>query len=168
RELGLRMDVTLGSGWPFGGPYITPALASTRLRSERREIASGVTSIARPMPFEHDRLVAAFIGRGSAQEADASTFRELPIAGDGAFRLPEAAGPRVVLFYFMGQTGQVVKRAAVGADGYVLDHYSRAAIDMHLREAGEKLLDAAGRSSIDSIFCDSLEVYHDDSTPALP
>src|SRR5580765_5073819 len=31
RELGLRMDLTLGSGWSFGGPYITPALAATRL-----------------------------------------------------------------------------------------------------------------------------------------
>ena len=25
RELGLRMDVTIGSGWSYGGPYITPA-----------------------------------------------------------------------------------------------------------------------------------------------
>jgi hypothetical protein len=24
RELGLRMDLTIGSGWSFGGPYITP------------------------------------------------------------------------------------------------------------------------------------------------
>src|SRR5215471_13078116 len=32
RELGLRMDLTLGSGWPFGGPHIPVALASPRLR----------------------------------------------------------------------------------------------------------------------------------------
>src|SRR5262245_42392487 len=65
RELGLRMDLTVGSGWSYGGPYITPALAATRLRSDRREIAPGVSSIARPEPYEHDRLIAAFIGRGS-------------------------------------------------------------------------------------------------------
>src|SRR4029077_7918492 len=47
RELGLGMDLTIGSGWSFGGPYITPELASSRLRSERREISSGVTSLAR-------------------------------------------------------------------------------------------------------------------------
>ncbi|MES1255145.1 MAG: glycosyl hydrolase, partial [Acidobacteriota bacterium] len=69
-ELGLRMDLTIGSGWPFGGPHITPALAASRLRSERREIASGVTSIPRQARFEDDALVAAFIGAGSAQEAD--------------------------------------------------------------------------------------------------
>jgi hypothetical protein len=167
RELGLRMDLTLGSGWSFGGPYITPALAATRLRSERREIASGVTGIARPSSFEHDRLVAAFVGRGSAQEADPATFRELVVPQSGAIRLPDGAGPRVVLFYFAGQTGQVVKRAAVGADGYVLDHYNRAAIDRHLREAGDRLLAAVGPGSIDSVFCDSLEVYDADWTTDL-
>ena len=67
RELGLRMDLTIGSGWSYGGPYITPDLAAMRLRSERREIAPGVTSIARPDPFEHDSLIAAFIGLGSCR-----------------------------------------------------------------------------------------------------
>src|SRR5262249_21022213 len=45
RELGLRMDVTLGSGWSYGGPYITPDLAARRIRSERREIAPSVTRV---------------------------------------------------------------------------------------------------------------------------
>src|SRR5437773_2745329 len=54
RELGLRMDVTLGSGWSFGGPYITPDLAAARLRSDRREIAPDVTRIAPPVPSEPD------------------------------------------------------------------------------------------------------------------
>src|SRR5262249_42703598 len=81
---------------------------------------------------------------------------------------PDGAGPRVVLFYLMGQTGQVVKRAALGADGYVLDHYNRAAIDLHLREAGDRLLAAAGPGAVDSIFCDSLEVYDADCTADLP
>jgi hypothetical protein len=167
RELGLRMDVTIGSGWSYGGPYITPALAATRLRSERREIAPDVTSLARPEPFEHDRLIAAFVGRGSVQEADPSSFQELTIPERGSIALPPAAGPRVVLFYFAGQTGQVVKRAAAGAEGYVLDHYSRAAVDTHLRQAGDALLAAAAPGSIDSVFCDSLEVYDGDWTADL-
>ena len=167
RELGLRMDLTIGSGWSFGGPHIAPALAAKRLWSERREIAPGVASIARPDPYEHDRLVAAFIGLGSVQEADPASFRELTIPGSGPLRLPAGAGPRVVLFYFSGQTGQVVKRAAVGADGYVLDHYSRPAIETHLRAVGDKLLAAAGAGSVYAVFCDSLEVYDGDWTSDL-
>src|SRR5882724_10684070 len=164
RELGLRMDLTIGSGWSYGGPYITPDLAATRLRSERREIAPGATSLARPDPFEHDRLIAAFIAPGSLQEADPASFRPLEIPERGPIPLPAGAGPRVVLFYLAGQTGQVVKRAALGADGYVLDHYSRRAIDAHLLETGDKLLAVADPGSIDSVFCDSLEVYDADWT----
>ena len=72
RELGLRMDLTIGSGWSFGGPHITPDLAASRLRSERREIAAGITSIARQERFDRDALIAAFIAPGSTQEADAA------------------------------------------------------------------------------------------------
>ena len=167
RELGLRMDLTIGSGWSYGGPYIPPALAASRLRSERREITPGVTSITRPEPFDHDRLVAAFVGLGSVQEADPLTYRPLDIPEHGPIPLPPGQGPRVVLLYFSGQTGQTVKRAASGAEGYVLDHYKRAALEMHLREAGDKLLAAADPGSIHSVFCDSLEVYEGDWTTDL-
>ena len=167
RELGLRMDVTIGSGWSYGGPYITPDLASARLRSERREITPDRTSVPRPVPYDGDRLVAAFIGRGSMQESDPRTFRELDLSGDGPISLPAGNGPRVVLFYFASHSGQVVKRAALGAEGYVLDHFSRPAIETHLREAGDKLVGAAGPGGIHAIFCDSLEVYDADWTADL-
>ena len=164
RELGLRMDVTIGSGWSYGGPYITPDLASSRLRSDRREITPDRTSVARPVPYEGDRLIAAYIGRGSLAEVDPLSFRELDVSDAGPIPLPPGNGPRLVLMYFSGQTGQVVKRAAVGAEGYVLDHYQRAAIEKHLREAGDKLLAAAGPGGIHAVFCDSLEVYGADWT----
>src|SRR5215510_13668010 len=38
RELGLRMDLTLGSGWPYGGPRVPINEAATTLRSERVKI----------------------------------------------------------------------------------------------------------------------------------
>src|SRR5207249_11589955 len=107
RELGLRMDGTIGSGWSYGGPYITPDLAATRLRSDRREIAPGRNTLARPVPFEGDRLIAAFVGRGSLAEVDPTSFRELDVSGAGPIPLPPGEGPRLVVLYFSGQTGQV-------------------------------------------------------------
>src|SRR5262249_28733921 len=35
RELGLRVDLTLGSGWPYGGPTVGVDHAAGRLRVER-------------------------------------------------------------------------------------------------------------------------------------
>ena len=164
KELGLRMDVTIGSGWSYGGPYITPDLAAARLRSDRREIAPDVVMLARPVPFEGDRLIAGFIGRGSQQEVDPGSFVELDVSGAGPITLPKGEGPRLVVFYYASHTGQIVKRAALGAEGYALDHFNRAAIEKHLREAGDKLLAAVEPGSIHAIFCDSLEVYSADWT----
>src|SRR5258708_29260796 len=106
RELGLRMDVTIGSGWSYGGTYITPDLAAARLRSERREITPDRTSMPRPVPYDGDRLVASFLRRGSMQEADPRTFRALDLSGDGPIALPAGNAPRRALFYFAGLTGQ--------------------------------------------------------------
>ncbi|WP_251106822.1 glycosyl hydrolase [Alloacidobacterium dinghuense] len=58
-----------------------------------------------------------------------------------------------------------MKRAAVGAEGFVLDHFDRAAIENHLHYAGEKLLQALGGEPPSSVFSDSLEVYDSDWTP---
>jgi hypothetical protein len=44
-ELGLRFDLTLGSGWSFGGPHITGELSARRLHWERREIIPGPLEI---------------------------------------------------------------------------------------------------------------------------
>ena len=93
RELGLRMDLTIGSGWSYGGPYITPGLAASAAAAPNGASSRpDVTSIERPAPFEHDRLIAAFIAPGSVQEADPASFRELTIPETG--RIAAAAGTR--------------------------------------------------------------------------
>ena len=46
-ELGLRMDMTMGSGWPFGGPHITPELAAEKLLCLRSPIQEGDQHIGR-------------------------------------------------------------------------------------------------------------------------
>ena len=59
----------------------------------------------------------------------------------------------------------MVKRPAVGAEGFVLDHYDRAAIDNHLKFVGEKLLGALAKTPPYAVFSDSLEVERSDWTP---
>ena len=78
------------------------------------------------------------------------------------------SGPRVVLLAYARLTGQNVKRAAAGAEGLVLDHYSAAATEAHLRAVGDPMLDAVPAELVGSVFCDSLEVYGADWTARLP
>jgi hypothetical protein len=165
-ELGLRFDLTLGSGWSFGGPHISAELAAQQLHWERREIGPGALDISMVPPWPGDHLVATYVGAGSLQEEPAR-YEWLPVA-DGRLLIEAATGPRVLLFAYARLTGQNVKRAAAGAEGPVLDHYSAAATETHLRVVGDPMLDAVSAELVGSVFCDSLEVYGADWTAKLP
>ena len=52
-----------------------------------------------------------------------------------------------------------VKRPAVGAEGFVLDHYDQKAIETHLHTVGDRLLKAFGDDPPYAVFSDSLEDY---------
>ena len=165
-ELGLRFDLTLGSGWSFGGPHVTPDHAARRLHWDRREIGPGRLRVPVVAAWPGDELVGAYLGAGSLQE-EPDGWALLPVV-DGVLEVPDGTGPRVVLLATSRHTGQNVKRAAVGAEGPVLDHYSAAATLAHLSAVGDPLLDAVPASLLGSVFCDSLEVYGADWTPGLP
>ena len=165
RRHGLRFDLTLGSGWSFGGPHITAEHAARKLVWDRREISPGPHSIRVVAPWPGDELVAAYLGPGSLQEPP-DQLGLLPVA-NGLIEVPDGTGTRSVLLAYAQPTGQNVKRAAYGAEGPVLDHYSAAAARRHLEHVGDPLLDAVPADLLGSVFCDSLEVYGSDWTPDL-
>jgi len=165
-QLGLRFDLTLGSGWSFGGPHITPDLAARQLRWERREIGPGSLDVAATPPWPGDEFVGAYLGKGSIRELPESC-EQLTVV-DHAVRIPAGHGTRLVLLAYAQRTGQNVKRAAAGSEGPVLDHYSAAAAAAHIRCVGDPMLDAVPAELLGSVFCDSLEVYGADWTRELP
>ncbi|QGN32678.1 glycosyl hydrolase [Microlunatus sp. Gsoil 973] len=164
RQLGLRFDLTLGSGWSFGGPHITTDLAAKKLHWDRREISAPAVDIPITTGWPGDQFVAAFLAPGSVGER--ADF--VPVELDaGVLRIPAGSGPRQLITAGVRPTGQVVKRAAAGADGPVLDHYSAAAARAHIEHLAEPLLRAVPAELIGSVFCDSLEVYGANWTPAI-
>jgi hypothetical protein len=168
RELGLRVDLTLGSGWPYGGPNIPATQAAGRLRIERVAAPANSDRVPLPQMSEAERLLAVFLAPGAPKDFDARAAREISEIRDGAVALPgKRSGENVLLFFIAGRTRQMVKRAAVGSEGLVLDHYDRAALDNHLKWAGEPLLRAFGPNPPYAIFCDSLEVFSSDWTGDL-
>ena len=165
RELGLRMDLTLGSGWPYGGPQVPLSQAAGRLRVERVKIASNARRVTVPSMTSAEKLLAVFLARTQGQGIVAESLREITDIKDGAARLPEnLEGQHEVQFFIAGRTGMQVKRPAVGAEGFVLDHLDRAAIDNYLQKVGDRLMQAFGSAPPYAIFCDSLEVYNNDWT----
>ncbi|MBI3209192.1 MAG: glycoside hydrolase [Candidatus Solibacter usitatus] len=164
RELGLRMDLTLGSGWPYGGPNTPITEAAPRLKMQRTAVAAGAREVAAPKEAEGEKFLAAFLLSG----AEPASAVELPAPKEGRIALPATReGSQSVLFFMEGRTRQAVKRAGVGGEGWVHDHYNRAALDNHLRNVAEPLLRTLAGTPPYALFCDSLEVFGSDWTGDL-
>ena len=166
RGLGLRVDITLGSGWPYGGPHVPITEAAARLRCDRIAVPAGATSIPEPSLENGEKLIAAFLARGDGKAFSADSLQRLDKITAGRVLLPRnRTGQSTALFFISSRTGQQVKRAAIGAEGYVLDHYDRTAIDHHLHVVADRIMQAFGANPPYAVFSDSLEVYGSDWTP---
>ncbi len=166
RELGLRFDLTLGSGWPYGGPDIPVTQAAGKLRIISTDVPSGTDSIAVPALTTGERLLAAFVNDGPTLSPSAHLL-DLAAINNGRLALPSASTERTVTFYISSRTGMMVKRPAFGAEGFVLDHFDQRAIENHLHAVGDRLLTAFGKNPPYAVFSDSLEVYDSDWTGNL-
>ncbi|MGZ5922727.1 MAG: glycosyl hydrolase, partial [Rhizomicrobium sp.] len=161
RAQGLRADVTLGSGWPYGGPQVPVTQASSQIRMIRIALAAGVDSAALPAVAAGERLLAVFLADGAGPQAvsfDPSAPR---------VSVAPSAQPRSLLVFLQSRTGQQVKRPGLGGEGFVLDHMNAVAVRQYLDSVGQKLVDAFAGNPPYSLFSDSLEVYGADWTDDL-
>jgi hypothetical protein len=163
RAEGMRIDVTLGSGWPLGGPHVPVTQAAADIRMVRVPVPAGTAELVFTALGPGERLLAASLG-----PAGAATRMKLPTSAPRVL-LAATAQPREALLFIAGRTGQQVKRAAVGAEGYVVDHINSAAVTGHLTSVGERLLQAfTGIEPPYAVFSDSLEAYGSSWTDDLP
>ncbi len=163
-KLGLRIDLTLGSGWPYGGPAISLAESAGSLRMVTLPIPGDATAMPVPKLEEGDRVISTFVASGTPERWSAPSARQIAPTTQ-----PEQSNSsRVALFFISSHTRQQVKHAAIQAGGYVLDPFNRQAVATHLRTVGEPLISAFGSTPPYAIFSDSLEAYGADWTPNLP
>jgi len=167
-EQGLRVDVTLGSGWPFGGPHVPVTEAASQIVMYKMPLAVQETSVPTPRVGAGEKLLGIFIGDGGGESIQTATLRALPLTAAPRLQIDAATRERTVLFFVHSRTGQQVKRPGIGGEGFVLDHMSRAAIDRHLSVVGDRLMQAFGDRPPTAVFSDSLEVYKADWTDDLP
>ena len=90
----------------------------------------------------------------------------MEVHGNTAVLPSDLRGATQVTFYTLGLPGLVnVKRAAIGDEGYIVDHYSPTAIGTFIKEIAEPAIKACGPNPPYAIFCDSLEVAGENWTP---
>lgn len=153
RERGLRFGVVGGTGWPYGGPGVSIHDAAQHLRRESlRPLPSG-SGFALPKLREGERIVALFSGS-----------RQLTVPA--ADKSVDAQGPCTA--FVSGPTGMRVKRPSLGAEGLVVDHFSREAAGRYLDSVVGPMRRAVPNGLLQSVFCDSLEVYNANWTHDFP
>jgi alpha-L-rhamnosidase len=165
-KLGLRVDVTLGSGWPYGGPATTLEEAATCLRTAEIPLPANATSLPKLKLSEGESIISIALVNGEPKHWDATTVQT--INPSEINNLTASITPRTALFFIQSHIHQQVKRAAVGAEGWVLDPFSHQAVATHLKAVGEPLIKAFGSTPPYAVFSDSLEAYGADWTPNLP
>jgi len=148
QQLGMTFDTVLGTGWPYGGPTVSLEQSAHCIRMTQLD--------ATPLPHfqEGENLIALFA-------KDEAGWQRLT-------QTDPVTGHAKIMVFYSAPTRMQVKRAALGAEGWVLDHYREDALLGFLHDVGNKLLGAIPKGQVRSIFSDSFEVYRASWTAQLP
>ncbi len=165
----IQIDLTFGSGWPFGGPHITQDLASTRIAGFNDPLDPG-KALEIPLEdlLENPTDMVAILGleRGESGQI-IQTIDLAPFVQDEIVKWHVPPGRWELQWYFIEPTRQKVKRAAPGGEGLVLDHLNHEALEQHARAILTPLQDLLGDKlgqHFGAFFCDSWEVYGENWT----
>ncbi|WP_435132165.1 glycosyl hydrolase [Formosa sp. A9] len=162
-SLNMQVDLTLGTGWPYGGPQVTPEFAAAKLISQNYQVKKGKTfnkTIAVENPKEKQPAKLLYV----LAYAENGNYEDLTsLVKNQQLQWTATDSNYDIYAIFEGKTGQKVKRAAPGGDGFTLDHYSKAALNAYVKPFDTALVGFNGK--IRSIFNDSFEVYGTDFTP---
>jgi hypothetical protein len=161
-RLGLGVDMILGTGWPYGGPQVEPEYAAGKLYLQTFELKAGerivhniqIGSDEQPELAQVQYLYAFDEGGQKKDLTDRLEGNQIDWTADQDCKLYAVIS---------GKTGQQVKRAAPGGEGFVLDHFSKEALADYLKPYEDALRPAEDK--LRAVFNDSYEVYHADYTP---
>jgi hypothetical protein len=167
KDLGIVVDVLVGTGWPYGGPSITPDLAAQRLRVELTPVRA--PGIVRPPELKpHEKLEAAWLVTSDGRHTDLAHARDVTesLKSSGEVDLQPLAGLNTLMAFIQSPTGMQVKRPSLGAEGLVLDHLSRKAVQFYLDSVAAPLLSST-QGKVRALHSDSLEVFGTEWTPGF-
>jgi len=163
QQLGLGVDLTLGSGWPFGGPWLEPQNAARKLEVTRTVYSESDTE-RKIVDDSKEPIESVILVPQDKPSVKGEIVDYKKDKGQKYWTIPQ--GRWRVYVVKIGYTGQQVKRATVGSEGAVLDHFSHSAFDNYVQPFN-KLNDYIGQMRPRCNFNDSYEVYNANWTPKL-
>ncbi len=170
KKRGMTFDLTLGSSWPYGGPFVP-------FSKSARTVIPLELNVHGPTTFEYDftnriagEIVGCVLGKvencemlpETAQDISAYLTDTLLYNWPWGTRLsgvPIPEGDYRIAVFVASQFGEHVLEPMRGSEGYVIDHNDRECVRFFLEHAGTPLVERLGRGTVDNFFCDSLEVF---------
>ena len=166
KSLNMGVDMSVGTGWPIGGPQVDEHNAATKIIVQTYNIKPNEKFsekiVLKDEKQKNLKTVKLDIVTAYNEKNEAVVLTD-KVNSDGVLDWKSNSGKWTVYAVFVGKTLQKVKRAALGGDGYTLDHFSPEATKDYLKTFDK----AFGNSNygIRSFFNDSYEVYNADWTP---
>jgi len=177
KGLGMRVDFTLGTGWPYGGPWIPLELGSQcLLLTVEEELGPNGYGVRIPGELgEHEKLIGLYAAQtlGSDEALDPNSIHDLRpylrysdpnywavVRPPVGWAVP--AGRWKIISLKQVPTRQPVRTAGLGDEGLVLNYFSRKALGRHLEVVGGAFKKAAGEEfgkTVRAVFCDSFEIH---------
>lgn len=166
---GILVDMNNGTGWPFGGPYVpieeaAAKLVHTDVTANGKDLRKGVDISVKDAKEKKFAKLSRVIAYCNGEMTDLTSMTD----ANGIVtwkKAPKKNNYRIISIY-CSRTRQMVKRAAPGGQGYVIDHFDRKAVANYL----QRFEDAFAKSGVPyphSFFNDSYEVYKANWTPNL-
>lgn len=158
KRLDLGLDMTTGTGWPFGGPQVDSKIASAGLQVVRQN-APGGERISFKLPGGNLECLRAWPEEGPPLDL-------LDTVEDGTLEWLPPAGDWQIYGLLSNAPIQQVKRSAPGGQGNVLDPFSPSAMTRYLA-AFDTAFEQFSAPMPRAQFHDSFEYYAAAWTPEL-
>jgi hypothetical protein len=133
KRLGITVDMNTGTGWPFGGPGIPLKDAAGKAYFREFTLAGG-QSLQAAVRYEgrtqQPAVLQALMAYGPGSQKLNLTDK---VNAEGTLRWTAPAGNWQLVALFNGKTGQKVKRASPGGEGWVMDHFSKRVVNEYLQ-----------------------------------
>ncbi|AKD05391.1 glycosyl hydrolase [Pontibacter korlensis] len=158
-ESGMGVDMTQGTGWPYGGPQVTPAYAASKLLVQTYTLKGGQQlqeELEVQDPKQGDLEPALLALTAYSDEGKILNLLD-KVNAEGKLNWRPAAGDWTIYAAFNGKTRQKVKRAAPGGVGYTLDHLSGDAADVYFARFQKAF--NGDKHGVRAFYNDSYEVY---------
>jgi len=174
KERGMIADLIVGSGWPFGGKFLKLGETIQGVGLNKKALKGpgvfngNIKELMKPMqhrrepdkPGEPELLFIRLVPQNINNISDCIDLRN-KVERDGTIIFDIPAGEHTLYVGTFRENFKAVGLGAPGADGPVLDHYNKEAVEKYLGRLSKSLGPVLGGKLGDGLramFCDSIEL----------